>query len=133
MSIPHPTAIGKKRPSLRAFAFGLVLLGVCVFAWGLRYKLSLYDPPHAVSHHMAAAKLLPPGKERDLTRRAGFGRPNPIVAGALSTLALMLFTFAAPKLWPGFGGWLQKPSSLCRAPAFTRSTRFFVRPPPFRR
>lgn len=133
MTIPHPTAIDKKRPGLRAFAFGLVLLGMCVFAWGLRYKLSLYDPPHAISHHMAAAKLLPPGKERDVTRRTGMERSDPILAGALSTLALMLFTFAAPKLWPGFGGWMQRPSPLRRAPAFTRSTPFSVRPPPRRR
>lgn len=48
---------------LRALGFGLVLLGVCVFAWGLRYKLSLYQSPHAAVHHMAVAKLFP-GKER---------------------------------------------------------------------
>lgn len=51
-----------RRNGLRALAFGLVLLGICVFAWGLRYKLSLYDPPHSVSHRMPAAKLLT-GKE----------------------------------------------------------------------
>ena len=36
---------------------------MCVFAWGLRYKLSLYDPPHSMSRHMPAAKLLT-GNER---------------------------------------------------------------------
>ena len=45
------------------FAFGLMLLGTCVFAWGLKYKLSLYDPPQSISHHMPAAKLLA-GKEQ---------------------------------------------------------------------
>ncbi len=39
------------------------MLGFCVFGWGLRYKLSLYDPPHSVNRHMPEAKLLS-GKER---------------------------------------------------------------------
>ena len=33
-------------------------LAVCVFAWGLQYKLSLYDPPQAASHQIPQAKLL---------------------------------------------------------------------------
>lgn len=38
----------------------LALLGLafCVFAWGLQYKLSLYDPPQAASHRIPQAKLL---------------------------------------------------------------------------
>jgi hypothetical protein len=31
---------------------------LAVFSWGLQYKLSLYDPPQAVSHTMPEAKLL---------------------------------------------------------------------------
>jgi hypothetical protein len=33
-------------------------LAFCVFAWGLQYKLSLYDPPRAASHQIQKAKLL---------------------------------------------------------------------------
>ena len=33
-------------------------LAFCVFMWGLQYKLSLYDPPEAASHHIPTAKLL---------------------------------------------------------------------------
>ena len=33
-------------------------LALCVFAWGLGYKLSLYDPPQAPSHKIPQAKLL---------------------------------------------------------------------------
>jgi hypothetical protein len=38
----------------------LALLGLafCVFAWGLQYKLSLYDPPQTASHQIPKAKLL---------------------------------------------------------------------------
>lgn len=33
-------------------------LAIFVFTWGLQYKLSLYDPPQAVSHQIPQAKLL---------------------------------------------------------------------------
>jgi hypothetical protein len=33
-------------------------LAVCIFLWGLQYKLSLYDPPQAASHQVPIAKLL---------------------------------------------------------------------------
>ena len=33
-------------------------LGICVFAWGLQYKLSLYYPAHSTFHQVPAAKLL---------------------------------------------------------------------------
>jgi len=33
-------------------------LAFCVFAWGLQYKLSLYDPPQTASNRIPRAKLL---------------------------------------------------------------------------
>jgi hypothetical protein len=33
-------------------------LAFCVFAWGLQYKLSLYDPHQTTSHQIPRAKLL---------------------------------------------------------------------------
>jgi len=48
--------------STRSFdLIGMLLylgLAVCVFTWGLQYKLSLYDPPPASSHQIPQAKLL---------------------------------------------------------------------------
>src|ERR1700761_6298316 len=55
VTVSHPLELRKQTPTLRALAIGLACLGVCVFAWGLKYKLSLYDPPQSSSHHMAAA------------------------------------------------------------------------------
>ncbi len=132
VTIPRPTSIRVSRPSFRLLAFGLALLGLCVFAWGLKYKLSLYDPPHAISHHMPAAKLLPPGKERNPISRAEVGRlaGNPIVPGALSILTLVLFTSAAAKLQPGFGGWMRRTAPARIAAANDRWGPCFVRPPP---
>lgn len=78
-----------RRDSLRALAFGLVLLGICVFAWGLRYKLSLYDPPHSAAHHMPAAKLLT-GKERvEVPVLEQYSSPN-----AAGPAILLTFTLA---------------------------------------
>ena len=37
---------------------GFIGLSLLVFAWGLGYKLSLYDPPHSESHKIPQAKLL---------------------------------------------------------------------------
>jgi hypothetical protein len=42
--------------SIAAVAF--LGLAISVFLWGLQYKLSLYDPPSAASHHIPTAKLL---------------------------------------------------------------------------
>lgn len=41
--------------TLKLVFFGLAL---CVFLWGLQYKLSLYDPVQASSHQIPTAKLL---------------------------------------------------------------------------
>lgn len=46
------------RPSLSRFTFAFMGLALAVFTWGLGYKLSLYDPPHASSHLIPTAKLL---------------------------------------------------------------------------
>ena len=39
-------------------ALAFIGLAVCIFMWGLQYKLSLYDPPNAASHRIPMAKLL---------------------------------------------------------------------------
>jgi hypothetical protein len=42
-------------------------LAGCVFAWGLQYKLSLYDPPQAASHKIPQAKLLSRNERSGIT------------------------------------------------------------------
>src|ERR1019366_10438930 len=46
------------RPFSRMGTLACAALAFCLFAWGLQYKLSLYDPPQAASHHVPTAKLL---------------------------------------------------------------------------
>jgi hypothetical protein len=43
---------------LSRWTFVFLGLGICVFAWGLQYKLSLYYPAHSSYHRVPAAKLL---------------------------------------------------------------------------
>jgi hypothetical protein len=45
-------------PNAARLTFVLLGLAFSVFAWGLQYKLSLYDAPHSTSHLMPEAKLL---------------------------------------------------------------------------
>ena len=49
---------GKSRPISRFGILAFLGLAVCVFTWGLQYKLSLYDPPQAASRQIPHAKLL---------------------------------------------------------------------------
>jgi hypothetical protein len=49
---------GKFRPFGLSGSLAFLGLAFCVFAWGLQYKLSLYDPPQTSSHQIPKAKLL---------------------------------------------------------------------------
>jgi hypothetical protein len=68
-----------------------------VFLWGLRYKVSLYDPPQASSHQMPAAKLLT-GKEQVATQgsvliQGGEESRTSTVIGLASFSVLFALTF----------------------------------------
>ncbi len=75
-------------PQIRTRAFSLPALflgvGLCVFAWGLRYKLSLYDPPHSASHNIPIAKLLSKDELPETLRPTGLAAD----AGAFADLPL---------------------------------------------
>src|ERR1022692_3356412 len=51
----------------RIGALAFLGLAFCVFTWGLKYKLSLYDPPEAASHHIPKAKLLSKNEQSSST------------------------------------------------------------------
>jgi hypothetical protein len=122
-----------RRNGLRALAFGLVLLGICVFAWGLRYKLSLYDPPHSLSHRMPAAKLLT-GKERIELRALGrYSAAGP--AGATVPVAFSLaFIFpGTARLLSESAGWTTWLAPVRLTPSRLAPVSCWTRPPPFSR
>lgn len=117
---------------MRALTIGLALLGVCVFVWGLDYKLSLYEPPHSMAHHMPEAKLLT-GKERMtlpvVTRHET--APREALPNLPGFLSLALFAAAGLAL-PGKGAGRGSPVSVRRTsqPGWVGSLPFCVRPPP---
>jgi hypothetical protein len=119
-----------RRSSLRALACGLVFLGMCVFAWGLRYKLSLYDPPHSITHRIPAAKLLT-GKERvevpvlDTQRAANPAGPAILLAFTLAFVFLGKVSLIPATSWQP--AWLV-PAPL--KPSCLISVSCWSRPPP---
>jgi hypothetical protein len=115
------------------FACGLVLLGICVFAWGLRYKLSLYDSPHAISRHMPAAKLLT-GKERSVAAPVEARRAmHQDASFAPVILTLAFFVLMGAKLFPGFTGWAPGLMPVRMMPGRADLAAHFTRPPPYLR
>ncbi|HTX41032.1 MAG TPA: hypothetical protein VMD25_04335 [Acidobacteriaceae bacterium] len=119
-----------RRPAVRVFALGLVMLGVCVFAWGLRYKLSLYAPPHSIAHCMPAAKLLV-GKER-----LEFAAVHPLraqdVAAPLSFAVLFLASFVRMRstFQVRWNAWALRVPEKLPVLRLAGSAAEFVRPPP---
>ena len=127
MSLSHTN-----RSNLSRFTFVFLGLAVCVFTWGLQYKLSLYDPPHSTSHQIPEAKLL--------SRNEQAAAESPLLksteASAVITHASLfnVFTFFLLAL------------NLLRAPMFSQQqwnvkrpwrifcrptlSAFFFRPPP---
>ena len=57
----------KNPPFGRLATLACVALAFCLFAWGLQYKLSVYDPPEAASHHLPTAKLLSKNEQSSST------------------------------------------------------------------
>ncbi len=119
----------------RAFNFPALFLGVglCVFAWGLRYKLSLYDPPHAASHNIPIAKLLSKDELPETLR------PTGLAADAGAFAGLLLLRSWPPNMVPS---WvfaethrrvLSQPGSQPSRASILESSglhSFFFRPPP---
>jgi hypothetical protein len=63
------------RTSIRV-VMGIVVLALAVFGWGVRYKLSLYDPPGSISTHMTHAKLLSQKERPTSSNNSGLVCPS---------------------------------------------------------
>lgn len=109
-------------------------LAVLVFAWGLQYKISLDEGPHAFARHMVEAKLL---SGDDL------GVASKDVAAILPTdldklppaapLALIFLSFLAASLWdasPRLAHLKRARVSPWRKLEYATSVANFFRPPP---
>lgn len=100
-----------------------------MFAWGLRYKLSLYDPPHSISRHMPAAKLLT-GNERRALPLVG---SRPTSSGALAYFTAFCFSLLFLKkalAAPAQAYWASVLALRHTVPAAAPCAAHFIRPPP---
>jgi hypothetical protein len=111
----------------------LLCLALFVFAWGLQYKLSLYDQPRSQSHSVPAAKLLSKNEraseidsllERS-TDVAGRGKHS-VLSQVYVLFVLTLDPLVALARRSG-----ARRLERCVAPSsYTGLTAFFFRPPP---
>ncbi|HTV04684.1 MAG TPA: hypothetical protein VME86_04895 [Acidobacteriaceae bacterium] len=109
----------------------ILALALAVFAWGLRYKLSLYDSAPPSVNHVAAAKLLSnrerPADTALLVERA--------ITPSLVALCVTFTIFAGLLLDPGrHSRWtLQRVQNSQHRLIPLTSQQLFFRPPPSRR
>ncbi|HEX3941251.1 MAG TPA: hypothetical protein VHX11_07200 [Acidobacteriaceae bacterium] len=123
-----------RNTSWLTLSFAMLLCAV--FAWGLKYKLSLYDSPHAISHRMPEAKLL------SNQERVGYALPALVSEAAVPHTAVLPWSIGLLLTFSASLALLLKPSSLSRGlfpyfagPPVPRMraasfTSFFFRPPP---
>jgi hypothetical protein len=107
-------------------------LAICVFAWGLEYKLSLYDPPRTASYQIPKAKFLSRNEQSCTSERPLIVRTKTStrVIYAVSTAVFLILLLAL--------GALNAPASSQREQSASRSWHLrratlrtsFVRPPP---
>lgn len=129
------TLLSTKRYVASRFVFTFLGLAIAVFAWGLAYKLSLYDPPQAVSRQMPQAKLLSREEQPSVEVSAAVQPLPPETNGnglrpatPLSLLIACLAMLAGAAFLRGFRSFDPR---FRPQPVLTLSNLFF-RPPPFR-
>lgn len=108
-----------------------VALTICVFSWGLGYKLSLYEAPQSNSHFIVQAKLLSKNERPNTEKNqlAGdFLPPTPPQGALLWWIALPFTTFLL-KI-PAFGLSGFEPTISWHRRRVASLASFFFRPPP---
>jgi hypothetical protein len=115
------------------FTLAFMGLALCIFTWGVQYKLSLYDPPQSVSHQIPQAKLL--SREQQAT-----ADESPLLENTKTSARVMYAMVGSVFLV------LSRASALLNTPASSQRQReektpwrlrrqaslntFFFRPPP---
>ncbi|MEO8736545.1 MAG: hypothetical protein ABI380_08395 [Edaphobacter sp.] len=104
----------------------IVMLAFAVFSWGIRYKLSLYNP----ASHMSAAKLLSQ-RERPATSEASelaadpLANPAPITLFGLALGVTLVGLFSLKPTFSKRNVW-----DRVQLPKRSGQNFFFFRPPP---
>lgn len=121
------------RPATRLWGLLTVVLGLCVFAWGLQYKLSLYDAPQAPTFKVPMASLLSRNEWRPAPGLADTQAPHatqaaPSMFGPGANVALLV---AALLLAPPATARIEHRNDLVPPIRLPFHNSSFVRPPPF--
>jgi hypothetical protein len=121
----------KSRLSSLCGLFIYTALAICVFTWGLQYKLSLYDPPQATSHQVPQAKLLSKNEQTGTAQIHSTILKKTIASAGFSGPATPFFIVAmAPILFEKASEYRKQPADSVRGRQSGLSDIFFVRPPP---
>lgn len=113
-------------------ALALLILGlaVAVFAWGLRYKLSLYKSAPVTVHHVSSAKLLS-NRERPADAAVQIERATTPLLIAFAATSLL---FAGPADSAQQSRWTLRRQRNFRPRLISEvAPQLFFRPPPSRR
>lgn len=128
----------RQRSATRPFSLLVLLaslgLAFCVFAWGLQYKLSLYDPPQAASHKIPEAKLMSGDERSEIAESPVVVRTKTSTTVGYTVPAPLFFIFPLLALSipnPRAPGQWKQPTSQSRHLRRGLLDTFFVRPPPF--
>ena len=107
-------------------------LAVCVFTWGLQYKLSLYDPPQASSHQIPQAKLLSKNEQTGTTESQLVVRTKTStrVSYTVPTSVFFVLLLALGMLNPQVSSRREHAHGSCLASSSRHIDIFFVRPRP---
>ena len=119
----------------RRWQIPVLLLGVAVavFTWGLQYKLSLYDPPQAVTRKMPRAKLLSADEQAAVAASPVASLAKPPAKAIQAIFFCILFTFLLPLASPvsQLGSQQESTAERLRLPRWSVNINAFFRPPPF--
>jgi hypothetical protein len=122
----------KNRPFSRIGAIAFTGLAFCVFIWGLQYKLSLYDPPEAPSHHVPTAKLLSKNERSNSAESPLVVRTRTstkVVYTVLSVVGFILLLILST-LNPPLSSQREQRANRLRPLRRAHLRTYFVRPPP---
>ena len=122
----------KNRPFSRMSVLAFFALAFCVFMWGLQYKLSLYDPPEAASHHIPTAKLLSKNERSSSTESPQVvrTRTSTKVIYTVPTVAFFMLLLILSVLNPLLSGQREQRASRLWHLRRAHTKTHFVRPPP---
>jgi hypothetical protein len=118
----------------RRWQIPILLLGlaVAVFTWGLQYKLSLYDPPQAVTRKMPRAKLLSADEQAAVAANpvASLAKPPKKAIQTVFSCIFLIFLLrlTSPILGPAAREELT--ADRLRLPRWSVNMNAFFRPPP---